>query len=375
MELSVLLFKTPRDIIVNMVALLGFEVIAAVSIIFCLFWYVEKRKKLEIQNKKIEEQKNYIENFIRPEIVNEDIFDSKAYSGYSLLRADALPSYLKFPSVDRIPCMYELDHNKKKYCYAFVSCWDDMPRFEDCRNCQYLMKKGESFVALWIDSLGKLELSKINFPVLVKAVKDDILFFKRIFNLTPLSHLKEQSGRKSYFSILYDNWSGKVVPFAEKILNDASVIDPYYFGDRSSLSDDMNKIKEIKNRLSDTERLMAFENMSDSCFLWVKLKIYIEKMEHLLEENAKEMSGFLISNADIEGLLFQPISHWNFEKVLKLRKYSEKKEYALVINEIFEAFSFYVINFKDQVKNNFSEDERQLILSNRFLKENLYVLI
>ena len=58
MELSVLLFKTPRDIIVNMVALLGFEVIAAVSIIFCLFWYVEKRKKLEIQNKKIEEQKN-----------------------------------------------------------------------------------------------------------------------------------------------------------------------------------------------------------------------------------------------------------------------------------------------------------------------------
>ena len=306
----------------------------------------ERRAAIE-QSQKIEDQKHFIETFQEPLAIWEipqEVINGKPAAFISMKTAFSLVAR---PVVERLPCMVELEINQKPMpCPAFGNSTKIL--WSRCKECTFHRAHAQEAVALWLDSLGKVDLLHLDIGSIARMVTADIGYLeKRVF-------LKD--GKTTIYNLnkLRKDWAENL--FNKDAYAKVFSFSPYYFGDKSGLDSDLVAVADLKREYM--EKLSSAGEFEKSrAFFLPKLIDVFTRLEDLLTRQKADTDKSLITDLDLDGLAFVGIPNWNTEKIFSMVQRfhqllpEEMEELTPVVNEILQATFLYARHSRGELNN------------------------
>lgn len=320
----------------------------------------ERREAMERAQME-EDQKSFIASFqdLPAREVPQEVAEGNPSAFISMKTAFTLVAR---PVVNRLPCMLELDISQKPMaCSAFGNASKIISA--ECKECKFHKAHAIEAVALWLDSLGKLDLLHRDIESISKMITKDINYLEKRVSLdkgvTTVGDLDK----------LRVDWAENL--FNRDAYNKVNSISPYYFGDKSGLDADLNRVAKLKAQCM--ERLWSAGSFEKSrAFFLPKLIDVLNRLEDLLAKHKADKDSSLITDLDLDGLTFAGIPNWDTEKIFAMvQKFhqlppEEKEELTPVVNEILQAIFLYTRHIRAEL-----DTDREKVLKDNFFYKNL----
>lgn len=320
----------------------------------------EQQEEMERAQRE-EDQKRFSEEFQDPPAneVPQEVADGKPTAFISMATAFTLVAR---PMVNRLPCMLELDLSQKPTaCPAFGNSAKVIS--SECKECRFHKMHAQDAVALWLDSLGKLDLLHRDVESIAKLVTDDIKYLTKRVSLDVGAVKIDDLNRLKW------DWTQNL--FNRDAYSKVISISPYYFGDKSGLDADLETVAQLKRQYM--ERLETEGSFEKSrAFFIPKLVDVLNRLEDLLTKHKADTDSSLITDLDLDGLTFAGIPNWDTEKIFAMVQRfhqlppEEKEELTPVVNEILQAAFLYPRHSMGNL-----DEGREKVLKDNFFYKNL----